>query len=53
MQQKGSKTNWHFYTSIAKSTLRIIACWALWDYALGSAAMFFLIAEILGIVEEL
>ena len=53
MQPKESKTNRHFYLSMIKSALRIIGCWSLWDYALGSAAIFFASAEVVGILEEL
>ena len=53
MQPKESKTKWHFYVSIIKSGFRFGACWALWDYSLGSAAILFAMAEILGILEEI
>ena len=53
MQTKESKTKWHFYISIIKSVVRLGACVALWDYALGSAAILFAGAEILGILEEI
>jgi hypothetical protein len=52
MQPKESKSKKHFYTSMLKSIIRIIGCWALWDYSLGSAAIFFGLAEVLGIIEE-
>jgi len=52
MQTKESKTKWHFYMSIIKSVVRFGACWALWDAPLGSAAILFAGAEILGILEE-
>jgi hypothetical protein len=53
MQQKESKTNWHFYISLAKSVLRITAGIALYKHDIGIAGMLFIIAEILGIAEEL
>jgi len=53
MQQKESKTNWHFRISILKSLLRLGACIALWEGAYGTAALGFAGAEVLGIVEEL
>lgn len=52
MQTKESKTKWHFYMSIIKSGVRFGGCWALWDASLGSAAILFAGAEILGILEE-
>ena len=52
MQLKESKTNWHFITSIMKSGLRFGACFALFNEEFGFAAIWFAIAEILGIVEE-
>ena len=56
MQQKESKTNWHFRISIVKSIIRILAgltlMWA--DHWYFNAAGGLLIgAEILGILEEL
>lgn len=53
MQAKESKTKWHFYMSVIKSGVRFGACWALWDYSLGGAAILFAAAEILGILEEI
>jgi uncharacterized membrane protein YphA (DoxX/SURF4 family) len=53
MQVKESKTNWHFRISIVKSILRIIAGIALVNGLLVPAGSFFVVAEILGIVEEL
>jgi hypothetical protein len=53
MQQKESKTNWHFRISLIKSAFRIIAGAAL---ALGNlyiAGATLIAAELLGIVEEL
>ena len=54
MQQKESKTNWHFFNSITKSVCRILGC--IWGMAYGDLyvmAAAFLGAEILGILEEL
>ena len=53
MQVKESKTNWHFRISIVKSILRIIAGIALVNGLLVPAGSFFILAEILGIIEEL
>jgi uncharacterized membrane protein YphA (DoxX/SURF4 family) len=53
MQVKESKTNWHFRISIIKSILRIIAGIALVNGLLVPAGSFFVVAEILGIIEEL
>lgn len=52
MQEKESKTKHHFYTSLAKSIIRITAGCVLIneDYIL--AGILFIVAEILGIVEE-
>jgi hypothetical protein len=52
MQQKESKTNWHFSISFAKSLIRIGACIGLL-YSTGVFIIGMVIAEILGIVEEL
>jgi hypothetical protein len=53
MQVKESKTNWHFRISVAKSILRIIAGIALVNGLLIPSGAFFIMAEILGIIEEL
>jgi uncharacterized membrane protein YphA (DoxX/SURF4 family) len=53
MQIKESKTNWHFRISVAKSILRIIAGIALLNGLLIPSGAFFIVAEILGIIEEL
>jgi len=56
MQVKESKTNWHFrisWISFAKSIVRIVAALALIGNNLVTAGLSFLLAEILGIVEEL
>ena len=53
MQEKESKTNWHFWTSMVKSGIRIIACWRLYELDFHEAAGYFVLAESLGIVEEI
>lgn len=53
MQEKESKTNWHFRISVFKSVLRIIAGTALVFEHIATAGCFFIAAEILGIIEEL
>jgi uncharacterized membrane protein YphA (DoxX/SURF4 family) len=53
MQVKESKTNWHFRISVAKSILRIVAGIALLNGLLIPSGAFFIVAEILGIIEEL
>ena len=53
MQVKESKTNWHFRISIAKSVLRIAAGFFLCYHDFVGAGVTFIIAEGLGIIEEL
>jgi hypothetical protein len=53
MQQKESKTNWHFRISLAKSAFRLAAGLSLCVGDLITSGLFFIVAEILGIVEEL
>jgi hypothetical protein len=53
MQVKESKTNWHFYISLIKSGFRIGAGFALMFGKLPLAGALLIIAEILGIVEEI
>jgi hypothetical protein len=53
MQVKESKTNWHFRISIVKSILRIVAGIALCNGLLIPSGAFFVVAEVLGIIEEL
>ena len=56
MQQKESKTNWHFRISIIKSVVRIFAGIALMyadQWYFNAAGGLLIGAEILGIVEEL
>ena len=52
MQQKESKTNWHFRISLFKSGLRIFAGINLIRGDLYKAGILFIVAELLGIVEE-
>jgi len=52
MQEKESKTNWHFNISLAKSCLRIVAGITLIRGELTFAGILFILAEILGVVEE-
>jgi len=53
MQQKESKTNWHFYISLIKSGFRIGAGFSLMFGSLALSGALFILAEILGIIEEL
>lgn len=53
MQEKESKTNWHFRISIAKSAFRLAAGLSLCVGDFVSSGIYFIVAEILGIVEEL
>ena len=53
MQVKESKTNWHFRISVAKSILRIAGGLALCNSEFLMAGILFVVAEMLGIVEEL
>ena len=53
MQEKESKTNWHFYISLVKSGFRIGAGFALMFGSLALSGALFILAEILGIIEEL
>jgi hypothetical protein len=52
MQEKESKTNWHFQISLAKSCLRIVAGATIIRGELVIAGVLLILAEILGIVEE-
>jgi hypothetical protein len=52
MQSRESKTSWHFSISFAKSLLRMGACIGLL-YSTGIFIIGMIIAEILGIIEEL
>jgi hypothetical protein len=53
MQAIESKTNWHFYISLIKSGFRIGAGFALMTGYLAPSGALFILAEILGILEEL
>lgn len=53
MQLKESKTNWHFKVSLIKSFLRIVAGGALFSGLLGTAGILLILAEVLGIIEEI
>ncbi len=53
MQEKESKTNFHFWVSFFKSLIRITAALALIGQNFTTSGLLFLLAEILGIVEEL
>lgn len=53
MQEKESKTNYHFYISMLKSGVRFGAAFALLTASLKSAGALFIIAEVLGIAEEI
>lgn len=52
MQEKRLKTSWHFNISLAKSCFRIIASITLIRGELTFAGILFILAEVLGIVEE-
>lgn len=53
IQPKESKSNSHFYISIVKSGIRLIACYSLFIGDISMAAMLFGAAEILGVAEEI
>jgi len=53
MQLKESKSNWHFWVSFIKSCIRIFAALALIGQSFIIAGLSFILAELLGIVEEL
>jgi hypothetical protein len=56
MQPRESKSSRHFKFSIMKSILRFGACYGLWltgDMLLQAVGVFFALAEVLGIAEEL
>ena len=52
MQQKESKSNWHFRISLIKSCLRIAAGLTLIKGDMLVAGSLFILAETLGILEE-
>jgi|TARA_R110001592_G_scaffold54437_7_gene166577 hypothetical protein len=60
MEPKASTSKRHFWFSIFKSMLRFGACYGLWlvatdmaDPVLQMTAIFFALAEVLGILEEI
>jgi hypothetical protein len=53
MQEKESKTNSHFWISLFKSVLRLMACWFLFNQQFGNTAILLGLAEVLGIAEEI
>tara|TARA_X000000950_G_scaffold156606_1_gene192047 strand:+ start:1311 stop:1481 length:171 start_codon:yes stop_codon:yes gene_type:complete len=56
MEPQGSNSKKHFILSIFKSIFRLGACYGLWltgDVMLQAVGIFFAIAEVLGILEEL
>ena len=53
MELKESNSKKHFYISIVKSVLRLVACYFLFNEQFGNAGITFGMAELLGIVEEL
>jgi len=53
MQPKESKTNWHFWISFAKSCCRILAAIMLIGQDLIATGLLLILAEVLGIAEEL
>jgi hypothetical protein len=60
MEPQASNSKKHFWISIFKSILRLGACYGLWivgsdmgEPVLQTTAIFFAIAEVLGIAEEL
>jgi len=53
MQNKESKTNWHFIISIVKSGIRIMAGISLINNQVLIAGILLISAEIFGVIEEL
>ena len=53
MQPKQSKSQWHFWISFAKSCIRLFAAFALIGQNFTTAGLSFMLAELLGIAEEL
>jgi len=53
MQEKESKTNWHFRISLVKSVLRIGAGTTFILGGIVAGGILLIVAELLGIVEEL
>ena len=53
MQPKESKSEWHFWISFTKSCIRLFAAFALIGQSFTTAGLSFILAELLGIAEEL
>lgn len=53
MQPKESKSEWHFWVSFVKSCIRIFAGFAIIGGSLVTGGFSLILAELLGIVEEL
>ena len=53
MQEKESKTSWHFWVSFLKSSVRIVAAIAIIGTSFITAGLLLILAEVLGIIEEL
>lgn len=53
MQEKESKTNWHFWMSMIKSFIRMSAAMYLMKSSFFWAGALFIVAEILGVLEEI
>lgn len=53
MQEKESKTSRHFWISLTKSFIRIVACGFLFGGHIHQAACLLIGAEILGVLEEI
>ena len=53
MQEKESKTNWHYGISIVKSGIRIMAGITLINDQVLIAGILIILAEVFGIIEEL
>lgn len=53
MQLKESKTSFHFWTSMFKSAIRIVACYTLFKGQIATASILLIIAEIIGVIEEI
>lgn len=52
MQQKESKSSWHFWVSFTKSCIRIFAGFAILSSELVTGGISLIVAEALGIIEE-
>ena len=53
MQPQESKSKWHFWISFTKSIIRFLAAFALIGQQFTTAGLAFILAELLGIAEEL